>query len=186
MKRTLRFSLLLLIAFYGFACRQESTSSAPSPVPGPIGGSPVLLEEVTERSGVSFQHFTGATGEKYMPETLASGVCVLDYDGDHRPDLYFVNGTPLGKGTAPSPPLDRLYRNRGDGTFEDVTTAALPREPGYGIGCAVGDVDGDGWDDLYIANFGPNALFRNRGNGTFEDIRIRNDPLTARIAAAKS
>ncbi|MCI0371004.1 MAG: VCBS repeat-containing protein, partial [candidate division NC10 bacterium] len=121
----------------------------------------MLFEEVTERSGIAFQHFTGATGEKYMPETLASGVCAFDFDGDHLPDLYFVNGAPLGKATATPPPIDRLYRNRGDGTFQDVTGTALPGDPGYGIGCAVGDVDGDGWEDLYVANFGANALYRN-------------------------
>ena len=105
-----------------------------------------------------------------MPETLASGVCAFDYDGDQLPDLYFVNGAPLGKPSAGPPPVDHLYRNRGNGTFEDVTAAALPGDSGYGIACAVGDIDGDGWDDLFVANFGPDALYRNRGNGTLEDV----------------
>ncbi len=158
------------LAIPGGSCAQQPASGPPSTQSHTAPAGAVLFEEVTERSGIAFQHFTGATGEKYMPETLASGVCAFDFDGDHLPDLYFVNGAPLGKATATPPPIDRLYRNRGDGTFQDVTGTALPGDPGYGIGCAVGDVDGDGWEDLYVANFGANALYRNRGNGTFEDI----------------
>ncbi len=158
------------MALLAWSCDQQPPSGPPSKSGNPPPAGAVLFEEVTDRSGITFQHFTGATGEKYMPETLASGVCSFDYDGDHFPDLYFVNGAPLGKATAMPPPIDHLYRNRVDGTFDDVTGAALPGDSGYGIGCAVGDVDGDGWDDLYVANFGANALYRNRGNGTFEDI----------------
>ena len=152
------------------ACRQETSPVSDSPPSPSPSGTGALFEEVGERSGVLFHHFTGATREKYMPETLGSGVCAFDYDGDGRTDLYFVNGAPLGKNSAADRPVNRLFRNRGDGSFEDVTVRSGTGDPGYGIGCAVGDVDGDGWDDLYVANFGPNVLYRNRGDGTFEDI----------------
>jgi len=161
-------------------CGEASSPSVPSTAHRAASDGSLQFTDVTRSSGVSFEHVTGARGEKYMPETLASGVCAFDYDGDHLPDLYFVNGSPLGQPAGGRPPVDRLYRNRGDGTFEDVTATALPGDSGYGIACAVGDVDGDGWDDLFVANFGADALYRNRGNGTFEDITAASgagDPL---------
>ncbi len=165
--RVLSLFLLLLSA----ACRRDS--------PGPPGpGTPAaasraqtaIFEDVTDRSGITFVHFTGATGEKYLPETIGSGVCAFDFDRDGRTDLYFVNGAPLPPGTGKERPVNHLYRNRGDGTFEDVTAASGTGDPGYGIGCAVGDYDNDGWPDLYVTNFGPNVLYHNRGDGTFEDV----------------
>ncbi len=163
----------LLLALTGWGCAGKPSDRAAAPAAGAPPTSPAVagsrFEEITERSGIGFVHLTGATGEKYLPETLASGVCVLDYDGDQLADLYFVSGAALGK-APPSPAASRLYRNRGDATFEDVTKAAGVAGAGYGIGCAVGDVDGDGRDDLYVANYGPNLLYRNRGDGTFEDI----------------
>jgi hypothetical protein len=139
-------------------------------VPGAAGGSTAQFEDATEKTGIAFEHFSGATGEKYLPETLGSGVCAFDFDDDGWTDLYFVNGAPLPPGGAPSGPANVLYRNRGDGTFEDVTARSGTGDTGYGIGCAAGDFDADGFPDLYVANFGPNVLYRNRGDGTFEDV----------------
>ena len=116
-----------------------------------------------------FNH--GPTSDHQLPETMSGGVGLLDYDGDGRLDVYCVQGGPLfpqaGRGSAG----DRLYRNRGDGTFEDVSErsgiASMPR--GYGHGVAVGDFDNDGRPDLFVTRFGSYALYRNRGDGTYEN-----------------
>jgi enediyne biosynthesis protein E4 len=160
---------LLVVA----GCRQapaskEGPRDSHRPAASPAAASG--LEDVTERSGIDFRHVTGATGQKYLPETIGSGVCAFDFDGDHRTDLYFVNGSSLPPGKDPRPSTSRLYRNRGDGTFQDVTASSGTGSSGYGLGCAVGDFDNDGWPDLYVANFGANVLYRNRGDGTFQDV----------------
>ncbi len=118
------------------------------------------------------------TSQKYLPETMSGGVALLDYDGDGFLDIYFVNGAklqdPMPPGAAPdkSDPAfwNRLYRNKGDGTFEDVTEAAGVAGRGYGQGAAAGDYDNDGRPDLYVTAYGANTLYRNRGDGTFEDV----------------
>jgi len=156
--------LLLVLS----ACRRDVPPEAP-PAASP-GAEGVLFVDDTSRSALAFQHCTGASGAKYLPETLGSGVCAFDFDGDRRTDLYFVNGAPLPGYKGLERATNRLYRNRGDGTFEDVTASSGTGDTGYGIGCAVGDFDGDGWTDLYVANFGANVLYRNRGDGTFEDV----------------
>ncbi|MBX9627451.1 MAG: CRTAC1 family protein [Gemmataceae bacterium] len=140
--------------------------------PPPAGDSPpaIRFTDVTEEAGIAFTHCNGAAGDKLVPETMGSGVAVLDYDGDGRPDLFFVNGRPWpGR---PDPPggkaTQALYRNRGDGTFEDVTAPAGLAVELYGMGVAVADVDGDGRPDLFVTAVGGNRLFRNLG-GRFED-----------------
>jgi hypothetical protein len=145
---------------------------SPSPDPKPAQDPPaVRFADVTRAAGIDFLHRTGAAGTKYLIETMGSGVCVLDYDSDGKPDLYFVQSAPLPN--APADPLLRaaLYRNRGDGTFTEVAAAAgVGNEGAYGMGCAVADVDNDGDEDLYVTNFGPNRLYLNRGNGTFAEV----------------
>jgi hypothetical protein len=138
-------------------------------LPCAYAASPAAFVEVAEASGIQFVHIGGHTAEKYMIETLGSGVCFLDYDGDGLEDLYFVqSGTVPGRqGPKVS---DALYRNLGGGRFADVTAAAGIGEFGYGMGCAAGDIEGDGDVDLYVTNFGPNVLFRNNGDGTFTDV----------------
>ncbi len=109
-----------------------------------------------------------------LPESMGGGVGLLDYDGDGWLDVYAVQGGKLPNESPPppSPQRDRLFRNRGDGTFEDVTASAgLTAFPGgYGHGVAVGDYDNDGWPDLFITRWRSYALYRNRGDGTFEDV----------------
>jgi hypothetical protein len=132
---------------------------------------------VTEPSGIRFRHEAGRTSEKYMIETLGSGVCFLDYDGDALPDLYFVQSGPV-PGGAGRRPGNVLYRNDGGGRFTDVTARAGVGDDGYGMGCAAADVDDDGDQDLYVTNFGPNVLYRNGGDGTFS----RVDPEASGVA----
>jgi hypothetical protein len=135
--------------------------------------SAIRFENVAERAGVRFKHTSGRSGRLLLPETMGSGCAFLDYDGDGRPDLYLVNGAPLPGSPVKGPVFGALYRNRGDGTFADVTRAAGLAAPMYGNGCAVGDYDNDGHDDLYVSCLGPDHLFHNNGDGTFTDVTAR-------------
>jgi hypothetical protein len=136
------------------------------------------FEDRATRSGVTFRHASSRTSQKYLPESMGAGVAMLDYNNDGLLDLFFVNGAalsdPMPPGASPdkSDPRfwNRLYRNRGDGTFTDVTESAGLSGRGYGMGVAVGDFNNDGFSDLYVTGFGRNTLYRNNGNGTFTDI----------------
>src|SRR5262245_28793493 len=116
--------------------------------PGPTPEAPVprvRFKDVTRESGINFVHFNGAFGKKLLPETMGAGVAVIDFDGDGKPDLLFVNSCPWPGEVAPGPaPTMALYRNKGDGTFEDVTAPAGLAVSFYGLGAAVGDYDNDG------------------------------------------
>ena len=123
------------------------------------------------RAGLLFVFDHGPTSDHQLPETMSGGVGLLDYDGDGLLDVYCVQGGPLLPQTGRGSPGDRLFRNRGDGTFEDVSErsgiASMPR--GYGHGVAVGDIDNDGRPDLFVTRFGSYALYCNRGDGTYEN-----------------
>src|SRR6266487_3039103 len=124
--------------------------------------------------------YGGASSNKYLLETTGTGVAAIDYDRDGRLDLFFVNGSRL-EGFAPGQaPVNQLYRNKGDGTFEDVTVKAGLGASGWGQGACVGDYDNDGNDDLFVSYWGQNRLYHNRGNGTFEDVTRRAHLLTTR------
>ncbi len=157
----------------------------------PAGGAlPIQYADVTAAAGIDVLHRNGGTGRKYYIETVPPGACWLDYDNDGWQDVYFVQsgalpGTPRG----PDSPHSRLLRNRGDGTFVDVTAqAGVANAAGYGTGCTVGDYDNDGDDDLYVTNFGPSVLYRNNGDGTFTDVTdqagVRNGLYAASAAWA--
>ena len=122
--------------------------------------------DVGRAAGLDFTHFNGFSGEYYYVETFGAGAAFLDYDGDWDLDLYLVNGTYL-KGLSPDPlPRNHLYQNHGQGTFHNVSGLTAAADPGYGFGVSAADYDADGDQDLFVANYGPNALYRN-DNGTF-------------------
>ena len=130
-----------------------------------------LLVEVSTAVGVDFTHDFFGRGEKYMPENMAPGVLLFDYDGDGDLDLYLPQGAPIGPEAEVDPAaVNRLLRRDDDGRFHDVTDRAGVGDTGYGMGAAAGDYDRDGDLDLYIANFGANTLYRNSGDGSFEDV----------------
>jgi len=167
--------LFLLIASNPATCwGSEAEHSAKSP---PDGVSPRFVDIAPER-GVHFQHFASHTAKKYLIETMGPGVALLDYDNDGRLDLFIVNGAPLSdptpKGTIPKKTQpehwNRLYHQKQDGSFEDVTEKSGLRGEGYGMGVAVGDYDNDGWEDIYVTAYGGNRLYHNNGNGTFTDV----------------
>ena len=130
--------------------------------------------DVAREAGVTFRHDHGGWVPITILETDESGIGFVDYDGDGDLDIYAVNGAPTRleprPGGAGEPPVNRLYRNNGDGTFADVTAAAGVGHAGAGLGLAVGDYDNDGNPDLYVTNWGPNVLYRNNGDGTFTDV----------------
>ncbi len=137
---------------------------------GAAPGGPIVLRDVTSRTGIDFRHSDGGSGRRYIVETVASGVATFDYDRDGLIDIYFINGRPL-RGSPPDPAAtNRLYRNLGGFRFEDVTEQAGMAGAGYGLGVTVGDYNNDGWPDVYVSNFGPKALFRNNGDGTFTEV----------------
>ena len=164
----------------------------PSPVP--------LFRDVAEEVGLKFHHFTGATGEFYMPEIMGSGVALFDYDNDGDLDVYLIQGATFDPAQDPrhakfpSPagwkPANRLFRNllseTGKLQFVDVTEQAGVGHVGYGMGVAVGDYDNDGFQDLYVTNFGRNVLYHNNGDGTFTDVTAKagvDDPRWSTSAA---
>jgi hypothetical protein len=152
-----------------------------APVPeadSPAGEAPAttgvddrpLFTEISAEAGLDFVHDRGTTGEWHMMETMGSGVALIDYDNDGWLDAYMLDGGPMPGFSDGEIRPNRLFRNRGDGTFEDVTEGSGLDDPGYSQGVCYGDIDNDGDGDVYLANFGPNALYRNRGDGTFEAI----------------
>jgi enediyne biosynthesis protein E4 len=129
------------------------------------------FEDRSAPAGVTFTLRNSATPEKHQIETMPGGVAVLDYDGDGRPDLFFANGAAQPSLLKSDPSyFNRLYRNRGDGTFDDVTEKAGVRGEGFSIAAAAADFDNDGRPDLFVAGVNRNFLYRNRGDGTFEDV----------------
>jgi hypothetical protein len=132
---------------------------------------PIRFRDATESSGIHFAHTDGSSGKRYIMETAASGLGLIDYNGDGWLDIYFLNGAPLPGSPQPErPPMNALYRNNHDGTFTDVTKQSGAGVMGYSLGCAVADYDNDGYEDLFITGYGRNWLLHNNGNGTFTDV----------------
>jgi hypothetical protein len=129
----------------------------------------VHFTDVTQAAGIRFRHNSGAFGKKYLPETMGSGVCAIDYDDDGWQDLLFVNSMDWPEHKK-SKTTAALYHNNHDGTFTDDTRESGIATEMYGMGCAVGDFDNDGHDDIYITALDGNHLYRNLGNGKFRDL----------------
>ena len=193
MLRTKLVACLVLIAAVT-GCRQKPseshvvTPSSPThpvtqaPVPPPEAtpaavsaarpSGPIQFTDITAQAGITFRHNSGAFGKKLLPETMGSGACFIDYDNDGWQDILLVNSMDW-----PDHKLHKsypaLYHNNHDGTFTDVTRQAGLAIEVYGMGCAVGDFDNDGYDDIYITAVGSNHLFRNLGNGKFADVTAK-------------
>src|SRR4029079_1858481 len=114
--------------------------------------------------------FGGRDRNRYLLETTGTGVALFDSDGDGWLDVFLVNGTTLDGFPKGQEPTNHLYRNRRDGTFEDVTSRANLVASGWGQGVCAGDYDNDGHEDLFVSYWGQNKLYRNKGNGTFDDV----------------
>lgn len=136
--------------------------------------APPIFEDVTRQAGLDFLHQLANGLLDNIMKSDGAGGAVLDYDGDGFMDLYLVNSGPVpGLSDAPAgtPRLsNRLFRNRGDGRFEDVTSRAGVEGRGFGTTAAAADFDNDGHTDLLVVNFGELILYHNRGDGTLEDV----------------
>lgn len=174
---------LLLGATLGLglaACGRTAPGTAPTPEKAepelaPTAGVPWFVD-VTEAARVDFTHFDSVTSLHTILETMGNGIGWIDYDGDGWPDLFCVQGGPIRPKDHTGPlPTHKLYRNNRDGTFSDVTDKVGLNKSVYGMGCAVGDYDNDGFDDLVVTHFGGLTLFRNvpdaaaPGGRRFED-----------------
>lgn len=143
----------------------ETKGRDAAPVPA------VTFTDITRSAGITFKHVNGATGFKILPETMSGGVAIFDFDGDGDQDILFVQSGELPGAKSPDRHTMALYRNTGGAKFEDVTMSMGLALPGiYGMGVCVGDIDNDGWPDLFISAVGKHRLFRNVEGKKFEDI----------------
>jgi len=131
-----------------------------------------VFEEVAAESGVRFRFDNGTRGKHDLPEVMGGGLAWIDGDGDGDLDLYLCNGGPIDAAKKDECP-SRYYRNDGGGRFADATAGANAPGPGYAMGAAVGDYDGDGRDDLFVTGWRDQRLYRNVGGGRFEDVTDR-------------
>ena len=188
----LTFFTLLLLCVTANA-QQPSPSPAPErtgrsyavpdlpktpPPPGPQAPSPVTFTDITAQSGINFKYAASKTSLKYLLETMGGGVAMFDYDNDGRMDLFFTNGAalkePMAKDELPdkSQPKywNRLYQQKSDGTFTDVTERAGLKGVSYSMGAAAADYDNDGYCDLFVTGYKAINLYHNNRDGTFSDV----------------
>ena len=182
--------LLICLPLLALGCKgasEEATSpvsAAEDPAPQPAAARP-LLEDATDEWGLRFTHSAGAGGGLLFPEMMGGGVAVFDANGDGELDLYFISGAPnLGRDPSPDGAVNRLFLRGADGRYVDSTAESGLGDPGYGTGVAIGDMDNDGHEDVFVANFGADRLYRGLGDGRFEDVtRAAGIPAAASAAA---
>lgn len=186
--------LAVLLAASTLACgggeqsnpASEHSGAGPSAARNDGGAQPLAspwFREVAAERGLDFRHVRSHELRYWIPETVTGGGGWLDYDGDGHLDVYLVQGGDPQPGLRQSE-TDRLYRGRGDGTFEDVTEAAGIVGDGYGFGLATGDYDSDGDTDIYVCNLERNFLFRNEGDGTFTEVAEEAGVAETRFSSA--
>jgi len=147
-----------------------------------------MFTDVTEEAGITWAQFSGESSDRFLIETMGGGVAFLDFDGDGMLDIFFVNGGETPHGKSGGAVRNALYRNLGNGKFEDVAAhAGVDRIASYGMGVAAADFDNDGFPDLYVTGFPSSYLFHNNHDGTFTDVteqaEVRNSGRWAASAA---
>jgi hypothetical protein len=136
----------------------------------PAGPAAVRFTDATGEAGIDFRHVNGASPDKHLVETIGSGGLFFDYDDDGWIDVFLVDGGSFADTAVARSARHRLFRNRGNGTFQDATARSGIQHRDFGMGACAGDYDNDGRVDLYVTNVGPNTLYRNTGDGRFTDI----------------
>jgi hypothetical protein len=164
-------ALLIVAGSAAFFFLPPHPSSVPVTEPDAVSllqatpGFPWFVD-VAEASGITFRHYDSITPMQYIQESLGSGLGWIDYNNDGWPDLFVVQDGPVRPGpNAGSLPTNKLYRNNGNGTFTDVTEQVGLARSGFGLGCAVGDFDNDGWDDLVVTYINGVVLYHNEPDG---------------------
>lgn len=158
--------VLAALGLLSAACgEREPRVAGPGADPG---APPFTFTDIAAQAGLTHPICCGRPEKPHLLESGGSGLALLDYDADGDLDAYVVRAWRLDGARIVEKGTNRLYRNRGDGRFDDATQAAGVGDDGWGNGVAVGDADGDGDPDLYVSNFGPDVLYLNRGDGTFE------------------
>jgi len=183
--------IVLLVLIFGQCYLPFRLAAQLQPARATASSLPIF-KEVAEQVGLKFQHYNGMTGKLYLPEIMGSGAALFDFDNDGDLDVFLVQGNVLEPGTqsartqfpwrGPGLPRSRLFRNDlvvgKDGSrtlkfslkFTDVTEKSGIVADGYGMGVAVGDINNDGWPDLYLTNLGRNQMYLNKGDGTFSEV----------------
>jgi enediyne biosynthesis protein E4 len=163
-KKTSALFFLILIAFAP-AVLFSYPFNAVSP------GAKNIFSDITQEAGITWRQFSGESSDRFLIETMGGGVAFVDFDGDGRQDIFFVNGGETPRTKSPAPVRHALYRNLGQGRFEEVAAkAGVDRTNFYGMGVAAADYDNDGFADLFLTGFPNCALFHNNGNGTFTEV----------------
>jgi len=190
--------LLCLAASFRPTNSQSSLSR-----PGPRPATPIFAD-VAVQTGLKFHHYNGMTGQFFLPEIMGAGAALFDFDNDGDLDVFLLQGNVLEPGIKPAntlfpwreskPPSGRLFRNdlqisvsgQRDLRFTDVTERSGIIASGYGMGAAVGDINNDGWPDLYLTNLGSNQMFLNNRDGTFTDVTNKTQTDDKRWSAGAS
>ena len=155
-------AIAMCLAVSRFPAAREQT--------GPTTSDAVVFRDIAAAAGLGITHVNGASPDKYFAEIMGSGGLFFDFDDDGWIDIFLVDGGSIVDPRVAASAKHRLYRNRGSGTFEDVTAQSGIRHREYGMGACAGDYDNDGAIDLYVTNYGPNVLYHNAGHGRFTEV----------------